>query len=510
MSDMSRVPRVVPEPVRPHPADAGSSADAAPDAFHRGVAEAKSGGVAGGEREASPSAASEQTARVEDAKRAARYQRSRSWFLNVWTAVGAILLTGVVVYLLDILSIPVSILIWTVIIVFCLRGVVNGLEKRHINRTLGTTIAYVIMFAVIGLVGLLMFSPMFGLNSQIANLIESIPRYVNDVVVWLTDMYNKYAPMFEDETVKQLLADAQGSLAAWASALAQGSASSLLVAGTAVANGAMAIGFSLVIAFWILMELPGLGREASRFVGPKRAEDAKFLHITFTRIMGGYIKGTLLQCAIIGVACGILFGVLGIPNAAALGVITGVLNLIPIIGPWLGGAVAALMSVFVSPLTAFLALAGTVVIQQFVYTFISPKIMSDSVDVHPALTLFALMCGSALGGAMNGLLGSLVGMLASIPLVAVAKACFVYYFEKRTGRQLVAEDGVFFKGTPVAGDEVDPMADATSPHPGPTASFIPIELDERGEPTGRFARLVRRRRTRDEAARNTDGERHKH
>ena len=63
------------------------------------------------------------------------------------------------------------------------------------------------------------------------------------------------------------------------------------------------------------------------------------------------------------------------------------------------------MSVFVSPLTAFLALAGTVVIQQFVYTFISPKIMSDSVDVHPALTLFALMCGSALGGAMNGLLG---------------------------------------------------------------------------------------------------------
>ena len=487
MSDMSRVPRVVPEPVRPHPADAGSSADAAPDAFHRGVAEAKSGGVAGGEREASPSAASEQAARVEDAKRAARYQRSRSWFLNVWTAVGAILLTGVVVYLLDILSIPVSILIWTVIIVFCLRGVVNGLEKRHINRTLGTTIAYVIMFAVIGLVGLLMFSPMFGLNSQIANLIESIPRYVNDVVVWLTDMYNKYAPMFEDETVKQLLADAQGSLATWASALAQGSASSLLVAGTAVANGAMAIGFALVIAFWILMELPGLGREASRFVGPKRAEDAKFLHITFTRIMGGYIKGTLLQCAIIGVACGILFGVLGIPNAAALGVITGV-----------------------SPLTAFLALAGTVVIQQFVYTFISPKIMSDSVDVHPALTLFALMCGSALGGAMNGLLGSLVGMLASIPLVAVAKACFVYYFEKRTGRQLVAEDGVFFKGTPVAGDEVDPMADATSPHPGSTASFIPIEVDERGEPTGRFARLVRRRRTRDEAACNTDEERHKH
>ena len=63
--------------------------------------------------------------------------------------------------------------------------------------------------------GASLFSPMFGLNSQIASLLESIPRYVNDVVVWFTDVYNKYAPMFEDETVKQLLADVQGSLASW-------------------------------------------------------------------------------------------------------------------------------------------------------------------------------------------------------------------------------------------------------------------------------------------------------
>ncbi len=103
------------------------------------------------------------------------------------------------------------------------------------------------------------------------------------------------------------------------------------------------------------------------------------------------------------------------------------------------------------------------VIQQFVYTFISPKIMANSVDIHPALTLIAMMCGSAIGGAMNGLLGSLVGMLFSIPLVAVLKSCFVYYFEKRTGRRVVANDGVFFKGTPAAEEDVDPFFDATSP-----------------------------------------------
>ena len=138
--------------------------------------------------------------------------------------------------------------------------------------------------------------------------------------------------------------------------------------------------------------------------------------------MGGYIKGTLLQCLLIGVGCGIGYAVMGIPSAAALGVITGLLNIIPVIGPWLGGAVAALISLFVSPLIALISLVYTIVVQQVVYTFISPKIMGNSVDIHPALVILALMTGSALGFAVSGFLGSIVGMLVSIPAVAAAKS----------------------------------------------------------------------------------------
>ncbi len=407
-------------------------------------------------------------------KQSDKTDKARRRFLNVWTIVGAIALTWVVVQLLNILSVPVAIVIWTTIIVFVLRGTVNKLEEIGINRTVGTAIGYVIMFAVLALVAFLLFSPGVGMNTQFANLIENVPVYVQGISDWANDMYARYAYMLEDESVRAFVTDVQASAMDWAGDFAKTSASGAIAFGTGLANAFMAIGFALVVAFWILMQLPQLGRECKRLVGDAHAEDLEMLHITFTRVMGGYIKGTLLQCAIIGVACGILFAVLGIPNSMALGGITGILNIIPIIGPWLGGGLAAIVGIFVSPLVAVIAILGTIVIQQFVYTFISPKIMSDSVDIHPALTLIALMAGSALGGAMGGLPGSLVGMLASIPAVAVAKSVFVYYFEKRTGRRLVSKDGVFFLGTPSSsedGDAPNPIADATSPHPDGSAEF---------------------------------------
>ncbi|MDD5924990.1 AI-2E family transporter [Ellagibacter isourolithinifaciens] len=407
-------------------------------------------------------------------KQSDKTDKARRRFLNVWTIVGAIALTWVVVQLLNILSVPVAIVIWTTIIVFVLRGTVNKLEEIGINRTVGTAIGYVIMFAVLALVAFLLFSPGVGMNTQFANLIENVPVYVQGISDWANDMYARYAYMLEDESVRAFVSDVQASAMDWAGDFAKNSASGAIAFGTGLANAFMAIGFALVVAFWILMQLPQLGRECKRLVGDAHAEDLEMLHITFTRVMGGYIKGTLLQCAIIGVACGILFAVLGIPNSMALGGITGILNIIPIIGPWLGGGLAAIVGIFVSPLVAVIAILGTIVIQQFVYTFISPKIMSDSVDIHPALTLIALMAGSALGGAMGGLPGSLVGMLASIPAVAVAKSVFVYYFEKQTGRRLVSKDGVFFLGTPSSsedGDAPNPIADATSPHPDGSAEF---------------------------------------
>lgn len=389
-----------------------------------------------------------------------KLDRTKQICFVIWTIVGSIVLTAVAIYLLRILAIPVAILIWTLVFVFCLRGIVNGLEKRHVGRLAGTIISYVIFFVVILIIGFLMFSPVFGLNTQFADIFNNIPKYADAIKEWTDNLYKDYGHWLNNESIQSMVKSAENSMSSWASSLASGAANAVVDFGTTVANSFTAIGFALVIAFWVLLELPAIGSECKRIISPNFRDSAQFLHITFTKIMGGYIKATIIQCFIIGLCCGILFAIIGIPNASALGVITGVMNIIPIIGPWIGGIIAAVSAIFVSPITAIIALIGTIIIQQIVYTFISPKIMQSSVDVHPALTLIAMMIGSALGGAMSGLLGSLVGMLFSIPAVAVIRSCFIYYFERSTDRKIVASDGFLFKGETDDSEDANPLKDA--------------------------------------------------
>ena len=391
-------------------------------------------------------------------------KKIRRNFYRVWTIIGLLVLVYVLGFIMKTLSVPIAVTIWTAIIVFCLSGVVSFFEKRGLNRILGTAIAYIGMFVVLGALFALLFSPVFGIGDQFQGFIEELPIYVERVVSWGEEVRTTHLAFLQNDVMEKWVDEATASLTVWATDVAKNSANTLVTIGSSIGNFFVIIGFALIISFWILMELPALGRECRRIVAGKFEQDFEMITSTISRVVGGFIKATLIYCTLIGIGCAIAFMIIGLPNAIALGAIVGLFNIIPVIGGWLGAAIPGIVGLFVSPWVALIALIVTVAIQTFIYTFVSPKLMADSVDAHPALVLLAMLLGLAVGGAMNGLVGSLVGMLASVPAAAALKAIFVYYFEKNTGRQIVSEDGVLFKGVPAAVEDsdVNPLEDAAS------------------------------------------------
>ena len=157
--------------------------------------------------------------------------------------------------------------------------------------------------------------------------------------------------------------------------------------------------------------------------------------------------------------------VLGVPYAVAIGVIGGVINVVPYIGPVITALLAGAAGLTISPVTALIAVLIVFAVQQFDSLVMAPRILGEQVDLHPLLVILAFLLGATLFG--------LPGVILSVPVAAVAKGLFVYWFEKRSERQIFSEDGVLLRASKqecdeaAADGECDPIV-AVQPPVAPT------------------------------------------
>jgi predicted PurR-regulated permease PerM len=142
------------------------------------------------------------------------------------------------------------------------------------------------------------------------------------------------------------------------------------------------------------------------------------------RSLGGYVRGVLIAMVLIGVFTGLGLGVLGVPYALLLGVLAGLTEAIPYIGPWLSGAVAVIVSlVTVDPLKAVEVLVLFLLVQQLEGNLVQPLVMSRSVHLDPLLVLVAILIGSELLGLMGAVLAvPFAALLQSLVTHAIAPA----------------------------------------------------------------------------------------
>lgn len=181
-----------------------------------------------------------------------------------------------------------------------------------------------------------------------------------------------------------------------------------------ILGGLVSFMLALITSIYILADKERLGYQATRIcysffnnkVANKIIHVAHLLHENFF----GFIRGQLTVSTLIGIATFVASFVLRIPNAATLGVIVGVTDLIPIIGPFLGGAMCFIMIVIEDSTKALMFLVLIVILQQVESNLVYPKIVGDKVGLPSLWTLIAITVGGSLFG--------VVGMWAFIPLAS--------------------------------------------------------------------------------------------
>ncbi len=159
--------------------------------------------------------------------------------------------------------------------------------------------------------------------------------------------------------------------------------------------------------------------------GNKLKEILNIIDDTFYK----YLRGQLLEACIVGVLSAIVLYFIKIDYALMIGIIAGVCNLIPYIGPVVGTVLAVIMALLSGqPITAVWAIVGMLVVQQVDNNLLAPKIVGDSVGLHPVFTMIAIL----IGGNVGGLIGMLIAVPAAASLKRLLSKWYAYHMEQCT------------------------------------------------------------------------------
>ena len=169
-----------------------------------------------------------------------------------------------------------------------------------------------------------------------------------------------------------------------------------------------------VFAYYFLRDRKRIGEWLLMLVPiSKRGLTIKLLR-EMRRETAGYLRGQLMVSAVVGglTAVGLLF--CGVPAWLLLGLLMGVLELIPYVGPFLGGVIVVLFSLQGGLSRTLWALGVVILVQQLEGGMLSPQLMSDATRLHPVAVLLCVMIGGAAGG--------MGGILLSVPLLLCMRA----------------------------------------------------------------------------------------
>ena len=336
-----------------------------------------------------------------------------------WSTIGALILIFFGAFILIEGRVIFAPLFIALIVVFVLNPFVTVLQRRGVHRLIGAAIAFLLFLAVVVAVGVIVIPSIADQASSFASefpeiyddlaeqVVNTGERFGLDASIWTYDEILDYLndPDNQD-TILSVIFGRIGTLT------------------SGVFEFILVFLLGPVIAFYLLVDLPNVQQRMLDLVPEKGRAEFAYVGRRLNTAVGGFLRGQLLVAIIVGVMLSFGYWIIDLPFWLLIGLIGGVLNIVPFLGPWVGGILGVIVALATTdPTTAFWAAIIAIVVQQIDNNFVSPSVLRATVRLHPAVTLIVLVLAGAVAGFW--------GIVIAVPLAAALKIIAGYWWRTR-------------------------------------------------------------------------------
>lgn len=311
-------------------------------------------------------------------------------------------------------------IIFSAILGYLFNPIINYLEKKNINRLRGVFLLYL---GIVAMFLILAFLVIPKSTTEIKRLVVDMPIYLEKASALIDELYNKYystlgdlPPMFQG--VQQVVMENIVGI----EHMVMNALKNFIGGILNTFSKFVSLILTPILTFYFLVDKNYFKDRMMGFIPKKYRKDSIALFREIDDSLSKFVRGKIIMAAYVGIATSIVLLIMGIDFAIVIGFITGIADIIPYIGPFLGFLPAVFFAYLISPLKAIWVAALFVFIQWAENNILAPKVIGETTGIHPLIILISII----IGGGVFGVLG----MILAVPVVAIFIILFRFVSKK--------------------------------------------------------------------------------
>lgn len=324
---------------------------------------------------------------------------------------------GILTFVLTILKVATPFFIGFVI-AWLFNPLVCQLEKKGLRRGFATVIVYIVFLVLLFSFFYLLIPTIY---RQINELISSLPSIFTSVEEWLNNIFNNFNNVdFID--YNKIEENILNSIKEFGNGITENLPTLLMNSIGAIFSGLGTLAISLVVGLYMLLDFNGITDHLMKFIPKTHKFEIRTLIENIGEELRKCVHGTLFVAICVGIFDSIGFMFVGLQAPVLFGILCGITDLIPYIGPYIGGIAAVIVGFSQSYVIGIIVIVIVVVVQLLENNVLQPLVMSKTMKLHPV----TIMIGLLIFGNFFGI----VGMVLATPTIALVKVIYRFFASK--------------------------------------------------------------------------------